>query len=184
MRGKSTYVVFINLSTRDGAHAALVATEGKAQTFAVQKTGTNGFLDIVSGEARLRNRVNLIDNRYKGGVYQDVACYDASWTMLGSDEVRELQEPLITPCTSVKNNVLTALKIGLGRIWERTQNLETPSKSHRINEPLVLVRAHNPKVVGSNPTPATRNCPSELRMPRAWTGTRTLADFPGAIRLR
>ena len=45
VRGKSTYDVFINLSTRDGAHAALVATEGKAQTFTVQKTGTNGFLD-------------------------------------------------------------------------------------------------------------------------------------------
>ena len=38
----------------------------------------------------------------------------------------------------------------LGKVWEKTQNLQTPRKSHRINGPYVLVRAHNPKVVSSN----------------------------------
>jgi hypothetical protein len=35
-------------------------------------------------------------------VYQDVAHYDASWTVLENDKVRELQEPLITPCNHRK----------------------------------------------------------------------------------
>jgi len=43
----------------------------------------------------------------------------------------------------------------MGKILERTQNFETPRKSHRINGPCVFVRAHNPKVVSSNLTPAT-----------------------------
>jgi hypothetical protein len=44
----------------------------------------------------------------------------------------------------------------LGKIWERTQNLKTPPKSHRISGPLIFVCSHNPKVVGSNPTAATK----------------------------
>src|SRR5713226_5204775 len=44
----------------------------------------------------------------------------------------------------------------LGKIWERTQKLKTPAKSHRINGPCVFVRAYNPKVVSSNLTPATK----------------------------
>jgi hypothetical protein len=43
----------------------------------------------------------------------------------------------------------------LGKIWERTQSLKSPGKSHRINRPHFLVRSHNPKVVSSNLTPAT-----------------------------
>jgi hypothetical protein len=43
----------------------------------------------------------------------------------------------------------------VGKIWERTQNLKMPAKSHRINEPYAQLRAHNPKVVSSNLTPAT-----------------------------
>jgi hypothetical protein len=72
--------------------------EGEAQTFTVQKTGTNGFLDIVLGRHASATESILTDNRYKSGIYQDVACYDASWTVLENDKVRELQEPLITPC--------------------------------------------------------------------------------------
>jgi hypothetical protein len=44
----------------------------------------------------------------------------------------------------------------VGKIWERTQNLETSLKSHRINGPGVFVRAHkNPKIVSSILTAAT-----------------------------
>ena len=46
-------------------------------------------------------------------------------------------------------------KKNLGKIWERTQDLKTPAKSHRINGPCVFVCSHNPKVVSSNLTPAT-----------------------------
>jgi hypothetical protein len=45
--------------------------------------------------------------------------------------------------------------LDLGKIWERTQDLKTPAKSHRINGPCVFVCSHNPKVVSSNRTPAT-----------------------------
>ena len=44
----------------------------------------------------------------------------------------------------------------MGKIWVRTQDFETPLKSHRINGPRVFVRAHYPKVVSSNLTPATK----------------------------
>jgi len=43
----------------------------------------------------------------------------------------------------------------VGKIWERTQHLKTLRKSHRINGPHILVRAHNPKVVSLNLPPAT-----------------------------
>ncbi len=45
--------------------------------------------------------------------------------------------------------------MSLGKIWERTPNSKNRIKSHRINGPHVLLRAHNPKVVSSNLTPAT-----------------------------
>jgi hypothetical protein len=72
--------------------------EGEAQTFTVQKTSTNGFRDIVLGCHASATESVLADNRYKGGVCQDAACYYASWTVLENDKVRELEEPHITPC--------------------------------------------------------------------------------------
>ena len=42
-----------------------------------------------------------------------------------------------------------------GKIWERSPVAQSPVNSHRINGTDILVRSHNPKVVGSNPTPAT-----------------------------
>jgi hypothetical protein len=45
------------------------------------------------------------------------------------------------PAPSVTGYVPTA--IILGKIWERTQNLKMPAKSHRIKGPLALIRAHN-----------------------------------------
>jgi hypothetical protein len=42
--------------------------------------------------------------------------------------------------------------MNLGKIWERTPNSKNRLKSHRINGPYILIRAHNPKVVSSNLT--------------------------------
>jgi hypothetical protein len=55
----------------------------------------------------------------------------------------------------------------LGKIWERTAVAEILDNSRRINGPHVFKRSHNPKVVGSNPTPATslRIIRPELRIP-------------------
>ena len=45
----------------------------------------------------------------------------------------------------------------VGKIWERNPRSKNVVKLHRINGPHVRLRAHNPKVVSSNLTPAT-NC--------------------------
>ena len=43
----------------------------------------------------------------------------------------------------------------VGKIWERSPVAQSPVNSHRINGTDILVRSHNPKVVGLNPPPAT-----------------------------
>jgi hypothetical protein len=50
-----------------------------------------------------------------------------------------------------------SLLFHLGKTWERSPSAQSPVKSHRINGSSILVRSHNPKVVGSNPTPATNS---------------------------
>jgi hypothetical protein len=43
------------------------------------------------------------------------------------------------------------------RFWERTLESGNEAKSHKINGPCIFVCSHNPKVVSSNLTSATRN---------------------------
>src|SRR5215472_6882841 len=43
----------------------------------------------------------------------------------------------------------------LGKDLGKKSEVKTSLKSHRINGPCDFIRSHNPKVVGSNPTPAT-----------------------------
>lgn len=74
--------------------------KGEGQTFTVQKTITNGFRDIVLSMHGSATESGLTDYRYKGGVYHDVGCYDASWSVVEDGKERELKEPLITPCGS------------------------------------------------------------------------------------
>lgn len=71
---------------------------GEGQTFTVQKTVTNGFHDIVLSMHASATESGLTDYRYKGGVYHDVGCYDASWRVVEDGKERDLKEPLITPC--------------------------------------------------------------------------------------
>jgi hypothetical protein len=78
-------------------------------------------------------------------------------------------------------DIMCRAAIILGKIWERTQNLKTYAKSHRMNGPYVVIRAHNPKVVSSNLTPATIS-----RFLRAVTGDRpsffpTQLHWPSAV---
>ncbi len=47
------------------------------------------------------------------------------------------------------------LAVIVGKIWERCPVAEMSAKSHRINGPLVLLRAHKPKFVSSNLTSKT-----------------------------
>lgn len=81
--------------SRDGYRLLLA---GEAQTFTIQKSRTNGFSDIVLGMHGSATETGLTVYRYEGGVYQEVGCYLASWTILEGEEVRQLKEPLITAC--------------------------------------------------------------------------------------
>ncbi len=72
--------------------------EGEAQTFTIQPSLTNKFHDIVLSVHGSASESGLTDYRYIDGTYHDVGCYDASWTILEGDEVRDLKEPRITPC--------------------------------------------------------------------------------------
>jgi hypothetical protein len=55
-----------------------------------------------------------------------------------------------------------------------------PVKSHRINRPVVIKRAHNPKVASSNLAPATKDSSLSITSPKLATIRMCLAA--GAIR--
>lgn len=72
--------------------------DGEAQTFTIQKSKTNGFRDIVLSTHGSSSSGGLVNYRYEEGVYQEAGCYSYEWTVLENEKVRELKEPLITPC--------------------------------------------------------------------------------------
>jgi len=69
------------------------------QTFTIQRTQTNGYLDLVLGMHGSATEQGLFVNQFRDGRYRRTACYDASWTYLGNDgENHDLKVPRITPC--------------------------------------------------------------------------------------
>jgi hypothetical protein len=72
--------------------------EGYGQTFTVQKTSINGFRDIVVSMHGSATESQLTDYRFADVRYHDVGCYISLLTVLEGGHVRELKEPLITPC--------------------------------------------------------------------------------------
>jgi hypothetical protein len=75
----------------------LLYAEG-IQMFTIQRTRTNGFRDIVLAMHGSAAATQLMLYKYSNGAYHDVACYNANWTVLEADTLRELTEPSITPC--------------------------------------------------------------------------------------
>ena len=75
----------------------LLYAEG-VQMFTIQRTQTNGFRDIVLAMHGSATASQLTLYKYSNGAYHDVACYDANWTVLEADTLRQLTEPRITPC--------------------------------------------------------------------------------------
>jgi hypothetical protein len=75
----------------------LLYAEG-IQSFTIERTRTNGFRDIVLAMHGSATESQLTLYKYANGAYHDVACYDANWTVLEGDTIRELKEPRITPC--------------------------------------------------------------------------------------
>jgi hypothetical protein len=85
--------------TRRG-YKSLVEEYG--QTFTIQKTSTNGFRDIVVSMHGSATESGLTDYRFDGDVYRETGCYNASWTVLEGENLRELKEPRIAPCTTAR----------------------------------------------------------------------------------
>lgn len=83
---------------RKSKHGYDVILKGEASTFAVQASSTNGFRDIVLSTHGSYSSGSLTEYRYRDGAYKDVGCYGYEWTTREGNAVRELKEPLITPC--------------------------------------------------------------------------------------
>jgi hypothetical protein len=79
-------------------HSYKLLLESYGQTFTIQKRRTNGYRDIVVSMQGSATESGLTDYRYKDGSYHEVGCYDAEWTAIEGDTIRELKEPKITPC--------------------------------------------------------------------------------------
>jgi hypothetical protein len=77
----------------------LILEKGAAQGFTVQPNRTSGYSDLVLNMHGSATEQGLYLYQFKQNRYQRTACYEANWTYLDTnDEVRELEEPRITPC--------------------------------------------------------------------------------------
>lgn len=68
------------------------------QTFQVNRTSSDGFRDIVVEMHGSTTERTLRMLRYTRGKYHAVGCYVAEWSVLEGGAVRNLKEPLLTPC--------------------------------------------------------------------------------------
>jgi hypothetical protein len=83
---------------KSGGEYRFLVSLGAIQTFKIQRTRSGGFRDIVvemHGSATQRT-LRLL--RYSQGKYHKAGCYDAKWSVLEGDTVRELKEPRLAPC--------------------------------------------------------------------------------------
>jgi len=86
----------------DGEKYSMILHRIATQTFTIQSTVTNGFHDLVLGQHGSATEQGLTLYRFDKSKYRRIACYDASWTVLGKDgEFHDLKEPRLTPviCT-------------------------------------------------------------------------------------
>lgn len=76
-----------------------ILEKGAVQSFTIQSTRTNGYLDLVLGMHGSATEQTLYLYQFRQGKYQRTACYEANWEYLDkNDEIHELKEPRITPC--------------------------------------------------------------------------------------
>jgi len=86
----------------DGEKYSVILHRTATQTFTIQPTVTNSFHDLVLGQHGSATEQRLTLYRFDKSKYRRIACYDASWTVLGKDgEYHDLKEPRLTPviCT-------------------------------------------------------------------------------------
>ena len=85
---------------KSGREYRLLVSLNAIQTFQIQRSRSNRFSDIVvemHGSATQRTLRLLQYGRDK---YHKAGCYDANWSVLDGDTVRDLKEPQLTPCES------------------------------------------------------------------------------------
>lgn len=83
---------------KSGGEYRVLASRGAVQTFQIQRGRSNGFRDVVVEMHGSATEKTLRLLQYRRGKYHVAGCYDANWTVLEGDTVRELKEPLLTPC--------------------------------------------------------------------------------------
>lgn len=84
---------------KTSADYRVILEKGAAQTVTIQKTRSNGYLDVVVGMHDSATEQGLFVYQFSDGRYRRTHCYNASFSELGKDgEVHDLEEPRITPC--------------------------------------------------------------------------------------
>ncbi|MGH9560667.1 MAG: hypothetical protein ACRD3S_04360, partial [Terracidiphilus sp.] len=73
------------------SHGYKLLLNGFGQTFTIQEASTNGFRDIVVAEHDSAFESGLTVYRYRGGKYEEAACYDAKFS-------EDSKEPRVAPC--------------------------------------------------------------------------------------
>ena len=84
---------------KTGTDYRVILEKGAAQYVTVEKTQTNGYLDVVVGMHGSATDHSLQVYQFHAGRYRRTHCYNESLTEIGEDgEVHELEKPRITPC--------------------------------------------------------------------------------------
>ena len=82
-----SYKLLLDTRDKDGI--------GGAELLTVERTGTNGFSDLVLATHESASEKELSVYRFKNGSYRESACYDASWVSTEGGQWHELNSPVI-----------------------------------------------------------------------------------------
>jgi hypothetical protein len=84
---------------KHGTKYRVILEKGAAQTINVQRSRTNGYLDVVVGMHGSATERGLFVYQFSQGRYRRTHCYNESLTELGKDgKVHEFETARITPC--------------------------------------------------------------------------------------
>lgn len=84
---------------KTGTKYRVILEKGAANTVSIQKTRTNGYLDVVVGMHGSATQQGLFVYQFRQGRYWRTHCYVASFSYLGRDgQIHELEQARITSC--------------------------------------------------------------------------------------
>jgi hypothetical protein len=83
---------------KSGPTYKLILDRNAIQTFTIQPTRTNGFLDLVLGMHGSATEEEGFLYQFRNGRYTKIACNDVNWERLVNGELVDLKKPDITPC--------------------------------------------------------------------------------------